>query len=165
MADLSTRAAQAADRLRDIESLTDAGLAQLGVTELLDELLDRTLDALSADTVTVLLLELSSGQLVATARTNEQGDFVVSGLRGAADEDGEHAEPGARGEHGDLLDLIHRKQGKNYPLAFGERIVGPDRPPRHQHRPRHGPHKSIQNLLCKCSSSSEQKREDLRNGF
>lgn len=80
MADLSTRAAQAADRLRDIESLTDAGLAQLGVTELLDELLDRTLDALSADTVTVLLLELSSGQLVATAARGLEAE-VYQGVR------------------------------------------------------------------------------------
>jgi anti-sigma regulatory factor (Ser/Thr protein kinase)/putative methionine-R-sulfoxide reductase with GAF domain len=57
----------ATDRLRDIEALTDAGLAHLPVGELLDELLDRTLGVLGADTAAVLLLDTSGEQLVATA--------------------------------------------------------------------------------------------------
>jgi anti-sigma regulatory factor (Ser/Thr protein kinase)/putative methionine-R-sulfoxide reductase with GAF domain len=80
MADLSTRAAHASERLRDIESLTDASLAQLGIAELLDELLDRTLEALSADTATVLLLERSSGQLLATAARGLEAE-VYQGVR------------------------------------------------------------------------------------
>lgn len=80
MPDVSNRAAHAADRLRDIESLTDAGLAQLGINELLDELLDRTLEALAADTATVLLLEPSSGQLLATAARGLEAE-VYQGVR------------------------------------------------------------------------------------
>ena len=57
----------AADRLRDIEALTDSGLGHLGVEELLVELLDRTLGVLSADTAAVLLLDDSGTSLVATA--------------------------------------------------------------------------------------------------
>jgi anti-sigma regulatory factor (Ser/Thr protein kinase)/putative methionine-R-sulfoxide reductase with GAF domain len=57
----------AADRLRDIESVTDAGLARLSVDDLLIELLDRVRDILDADTATVLLLDAPTGQLVATA--------------------------------------------------------------------------------------------------
>lgn len=80
MPDVSSRAARAADRLRDIESLTHTGLARLGVKELLDELLDRTLEALSADTATALLLEPSSGQLVATAARGIEAE-VYQGAR------------------------------------------------------------------------------------
>lgn len=57
----------AAERLRDIESVTDAGLAYLSVEDLLVELLDRVMAALHADTAAVLLLDEPSGQLVATA--------------------------------------------------------------------------------------------------
>jgi anti-sigma regulatory factor (Ser/Thr protein kinase)/putative methionine-R-sulfoxide reductase with GAF domain len=57
----------AADRLRDIEAITDSGLGHLGVEELLVELLDRTLGVLSADTAAVLLLDDSGTSLVATA--------------------------------------------------------------------------------------------------
>jgi serine phosphatase RsbU (regulator of sigma subunit)/anti-sigma regulatory factor (Ser/Thr protein kinase) len=57
----------AADRLRDIESLTDAGLANLDVEDLLVELLDRVRDVLGADTAVVLLVDEPNEQLVATA--------------------------------------------------------------------------------------------------
>jgi serine phosphatase RsbU (regulator of sigma subunit) len=56
-----------AERLRGIEAVTDAGLAQLTVEELLVELLDRVREILAADTAAVLLLDRASGQLVATA--------------------------------------------------------------------------------------------------
>jgi serine phosphatase RsbU (regulator of sigma subunit)/anti-sigma regulatory factor (Ser/Thr protein kinase) len=57
----------AATRLRDIESVTDAGLAHLDVEDLLVELLDRVRDVLQADTAAVLLLDEPAGQLVASA--------------------------------------------------------------------------------------------------
>jgi phosphoserine phosphatase RsbU/P len=56
-----------AERLRRIESVTDAALGHLGVEDLLDELLARVQDALEVDTATVLLLDAASGELVATA--------------------------------------------------------------------------------------------------
>jgi serine phosphatase RsbU (regulator of sigma subunit)/anti-sigma regulatory factor (Ser/Thr protein kinase) len=57
----------AADRLRDIEAVTHAGLAHLGVEDLLVELLDRVRNVLDADTAAVLLLDGPNEQLVATA--------------------------------------------------------------------------------------------------
>jgi phosphoserine phosphatase RsbU/P len=56
-----------AERLRGIEAVTDAGLAQLSVEELLVELLDRVREILAVDTAVVLLLDAAAGQLVATA--------------------------------------------------------------------------------------------------
>jgi serine phosphatase RsbU (regulator of sigma subunit)/anti-sigma regulatory factor (Ser/Thr protein kinase) len=57
----------AADRLRRIEAVTDAGLAHLDVEELLKELLDRVCELLGVDTAAVLLLDSASRYLVATA--------------------------------------------------------------------------------------------------
>ena len=45
------------DRLRDIQSLTDAALSRLDEQEFLDELLDRVREILRADTAAVLLLD------------------------------------------------------------------------------------------------------------
>jgi sigma-B regulation protein RsbU (phosphoserine phosphatase) len=55
------------DRLRRIESVTDATLSRLDVEDLLDELLDRIRDLLRVDTAAVLLLDEHAQQLVATA--------------------------------------------------------------------------------------------------
>ncbi len=55
------------DRLRRIESVTDAALAHLDVEDLLVELLDRVRELLEVETATVLLLDSSSQQLVVTA--------------------------------------------------------------------------------------------------
>ena len=49
------------DRLRAIQSITDAALSRLDDRELLAELLARTRDALQADTAAVLLLDFASG--------------------------------------------------------------------------------------------------------
>jgi serine phosphatase RsbU (regulator of sigma subunit)/anti-sigma regulatory factor (Ser/Thr protein kinase) len=54
-------------RLRRIESVTDAALAHLDVEGLLTELLDRVRELLQVDTATVLLLDASCQELVATA--------------------------------------------------------------------------------------------------
>ena len=54
-------------RLADIQSITDVGLSRMDDHDLLAELLDRTRDILRADTAAVLLLDSSSGQLVATS--------------------------------------------------------------------------------------------------
>jgi transcriptional regulator with GAF, ATPase, and Fis domain len=55
------------DRLRRIESVTDAALAHLDVEDLLVEWLDRVRELLAVDTATVLLLDSTSQQLVVTA--------------------------------------------------------------------------------------------------
>nr|WP_042193746.1 GAF domain-containing SpoIIE family protein phosphatase [Kibdelosporangium sp. MJ126-NF4]CEL20889.1 Serine phosphatase RsbU, regulator of sigma subunit [Kibdelosporangium sp. MJ126-NF4]CTQ98306.1 Serine phosphatase RsbU, regulator of sigma subunit [Kibdelosporangium sp. MJ126-NF4] len=59
--------AGAEDQLLRIESVTDSALAHLGLERLLEELLSRVREQLSADTATVLLHDNASAQLVATA--------------------------------------------------------------------------------------------------
>ena len=54
------------ERLRWFEVVTDAGLAQLTVDELLDELLDKVRELMAVDTAAVLLLDPSEQFLIAT---------------------------------------------------------------------------------------------------
>jgi sigma-B regulation protein RsbU (phosphoserine phosphatase) len=67
-------------RLRAIQSITDAALSRLDDRELLTELLDRTRETLRADTAAALLLDFSSGQLVATAAAGLEEE-VRQGVR------------------------------------------------------------------------------------
>jgi serine phosphatase RsbU (regulator of sigma subunit) len=55
------------EQLQRLQRVTDAALANLSVDELLDELLIRVREALSADTVAVLFLDERRGDLVARA--------------------------------------------------------------------------------------------------
>jgi anti-sigma regulatory factor (Ser/Thr protein kinase)/putative methionine-R-sulfoxide reductase with GAF domain len=55
------------DQVRFLFALSDPGLSELGLDEFLDELLVRVRDALSVDTVAILLHDEPSGQLVARA--------------------------------------------------------------------------------------------------
>jgi sigma-B regulation protein RsbU (phosphoserine phosphatase) len=68
------------DRLRAIQSITDAALSRLDDHDLLAELLDRTRDALQADTAAVLLLDSPSGQLIATVAAGLEEE-VRQGVR------------------------------------------------------------------------------------
>jgi len=72
--------AELEERLRDIQSITDADLSRLGPQDLLSELLERGRDILQADTAAVLLLDYSSGQLVATAAAGLEEE-VRQGVR------------------------------------------------------------------------------------
>ena len=67
-------------RLRAIQSITDAALSRLDDHELLTELLDRIREILRADTVAVLLLDFSAGQLIATAAAGLEEE-VRQGVR------------------------------------------------------------------------------------
>jgi phosphoserine phosphatase RsbU/P len=55
------------EKLRRLQSVTDAALSRLGVEELLAELLERIRDLLRAETAVVLLLDPTGMELVATA--------------------------------------------------------------------------------------------------
>jgi len=68
------------DRLRAIQSITDAALSGLDDREFLAELLDRTREILRADTAVVLLLDVPSGQLIATAAAGLEEE-VRQGVR------------------------------------------------------------------------------------
>ena len=75
-----TSPAEVEDRLRDIQSITDAALSRLNDHDLLAELLERTRAILEADTAAVLLLDFSSGELVATAAAGLEEE-VIQGVR------------------------------------------------------------------------------------
>jgi sigma-B regulation protein RsbU (phosphoserine phosphatase) len=73
-----------ADKLRDIQSITDAALSALDPQGVLEALVDRVKDIMQADTAAVLLLDQPNGQLVATAASGleeevEQGTRVPLG--------------------------------------------------------------------------------------
>jgi len=68
------------DRLRDIRAITDAALSRLDDHDLLAELLERTRAILQADTAAVLLLDFSSGELIATAAAGLEEE-VHQGVR------------------------------------------------------------------------------------
>jgi sigma-B regulation protein RsbU (phosphoserine phosphatase) len=69
-----------ADKLRDIQSITDAALSALDPPALLQALVGRVKDALQADTAAVLLLDPGSGHLVATAASGLEEE-VRQGVR------------------------------------------------------------------------------------
>ena len=71
---------RAVARLRDIQSITDAELSRLDDQDLLTQLLERTKGILEADTAAVLLLDFSSGQLIATAAAGLEEE-VRQGVR------------------------------------------------------------------------------------
>ncbi|MET7425006.1 GAF domain-containing SpoIIE family protein phosphatase [Dactylosporangium sp. NPDC005555] len=59
--------ADSEEKVRRLQAVTDAALSQLGLEDLLHELLERTLDILRADSAAVLLLDQDGTELVATA--------------------------------------------------------------------------------------------------
>jgi sigma-B regulation protein RsbU (phosphoserine phosphatase) len=69
-----------AERLHDIQSITDAALSMLDPQGLLDVLVDRVREALQVDTAAVLLLDRRSGQLVAAAASGLEEE-VLQGVR------------------------------------------------------------------------------------
>jgi sigma-B regulation protein RsbU (phosphoserine phosphatase) len=68
------------DQLRKLQRVTDAALAHLTVDDLLDELLIRVREALSADTAAILLLDKRRGELVARAAKGLEEE-VEQGVR------------------------------------------------------------------------------------
>ena len=123
-----------ADRLRDIQSITDAELSRLDDQDLLAALLERTKDILGADTAAVLLLDWSSGQLIATAAAGleeevRQGVRIPLG-RGFAGRIAAGHKPVIldRVDHSTVLNPILLARGirslMGVPLVAGGRVIG-----------------------------------------
>lgn len=74
------RRAATEEKLRRLQSVTDAALSQLGLEDLLDELLERTRDLLRADTAAILLVDASGSELIATAASGPER-AVAQGVR------------------------------------------------------------------------------------
>jgi anti-sigma regulatory factor (Ser/Thr protein kinase)/putative methionine-R-sulfoxide reductase with GAF domain len=68
------------DELRTLYQLSDPALSELGLEELLDELLDRARAALDVDTVAILLLDADRDELVARAARGVEEE-VEQGVR------------------------------------------------------------------------------------
>jgi sigma-B regulation protein RsbU (phosphoserine phosphatase) len=122
------------ERLRRLEMVTDPGLAQLGVEQLLVELLDRVRELLSVDTTAVLLLDSSGRYLVATAARGLEEE-VRQGVRiplgqGFAGRIAADRRPVVIGEvdHSNVLNPILREKGVRsllgVPLLVGGRVLG-----------------------------------------
>jgi anti-sigma regulatory factor (Ser/Thr protein kinase)/putative methionine-R-sulfoxide reductase with GAF domain len=69
-----------ATQVRLLYRLSDPSLSELGLEDFLNELLDRVQDALSVDTVAILLLDRDRGQLVARAAKGVEEE-VEQGVR------------------------------------------------------------------------------------
>ena len=69
-----------AEKLRDVQSITDAALSVLDPQALLDALVGRVKEALQADTAAVLLLDRRAGHLAATAASGLEEE-VLQGVR------------------------------------------------------------------------------------
>ncbi len=122
------------DRLRRIESVTDAALARLDVEDLLVELLDRVRELLGVDTAAVLLLDRASQQLVATAARGIEEE-VRQGVRipigkGFAGRIAAEKKPVIveTVDHSTVLNPILRERGirslLGAPLVSGGKVVG-----------------------------------------
>jgi anti-sigma regulatory factor (Ser/Thr protein kinase)/putative methionine-R-sulfoxide reductase with GAF domain len=105
------------DQLRTLYQLSDPALSELGLEELLDELLDRVRDALHVDTVAILLVDRDSGELVARAARGieeevEQGVRVPIGRGFAGRIAAERVAIYIRDvDHADIMNPILRKKG------------------------------------------------------
>jgi len=122
------------DKLRDIQSITDAALSRFGDQELLTELLERTRAILQADTAAVLLLDYGSGHLIATAAAGleeevRQGVRIPVG-RGFAGRIAAEHKPVIldRVDHSTVLNPILLAKGiralMGVPLIAGGKVIG-----------------------------------------
>jgi signal transduction histidine kinase len=123
-----------ADRLRRLQTITDAALAHLELGALLDTLLIRTREALEVDTCAVLLLDEETNELVARAAVGieeevEQGVRIPVG-RGFAGRVAADRRPVVLDDvdHADVLNPILRQKGiksmLGVPLIVGGDVLG-----------------------------------------
>jgi serine phosphatase RsbU (regulator of sigma subunit) len=131
---MATEARIPRERLRRIEAVTDRELGQLGVEEMLVELLDRVRDLLDVDTAAVLLLDPSEQYLVATAARGIEEE-VRQGVRiplgkGFAGRIAAQREPVILEtvDHSNVLNPILREKGirslLGVPLLSGGEVIG-----------------------------------------
>ena len=123
-----------ADRLRQLQALTDAALAHLELDALLPTLLLRTREILDVDTCAVLLLDEETNELVARAAVGIEEE-VERGVRipvggGFAGRVAADRRPVILDDvdHADVLNPILREKGiksmLGVPLLVGGRVLG-----------------------------------------
>jgi signal transduction histidine kinase len=130
----SALAGQDPERLRRLQQLTDAALANLELEELLNTLLERAAEMLETDTAAFLLLEEATGELVARAAIGieeevEQGVRIPLG-RGFAGRIAADRRPVVLDDvdHADVLNPLLREKGikslLGVPLVVGGAVLG-----------------------------------------
>lgn len=122
------------EQVRNLYRLSDPALSELGLEELLDELLDRVREALEVDTAAILLLDPESQQLVARAARGieeevEQGVRIPLGQGFAGRIASERAAIYvAEVDHADILNPILREKGirslLGVPLIVEAQLIG-----------------------------------------
>ena len=123
-----------ATQVRLLYRLSDPALSELGLEDFLDELLDRVQDALSVDTVAILLLDPEADQLVARAAKGVEEE-VEQGVRIPIGEGfaGRIAQERvaifiADVDHADILNPILRQKGirslLGVPLIVEGEVIG-----------------------------------------
>jgi serine phosphatase RsbU (regulator of sigma subunit)/anti-sigma regulatory factor (Ser/Thr protein kinase) len=113
----SSAVAAPTEQVRNLNRLTDPALSELGLEALLNELLERVREALSVDTVAILLLDRDTSELVARAAKGieeevEQGVRIPIGQGFAGRIAGERVAiyiPDV--DHADILNPILREKG------------------------------------------------------
>lgn len=124
----------AIDRMRQVQTVTDVALSHLSLDELLAELLTRVRDAMSADTVAILLLEPEGDELLAWAAKGLEKE-VELGVRipvgaGFAGKIAATKRPVKIDdiETADVLNPLLREKGirslLGVPLLVGGRVIG-----------------------------------------
>jgi putative methionine-R-sulfoxide reductase with GAF domain len=123
-----------AQKLRYLEVITDAALSQLGLEDLLAELLERVRELVQADTAAILLVDSSGTELIATAASGLEQD-VRQGVRlpigqGFAGTVAARQEPIAieRVDHSNVLNPILVNVGitslLGVPMVSGGQMIG-----------------------------------------
>jgi serine phosphatase RsbU (regulator of sigma subunit)/anti-sigma regulatory factor (Ser/Thr protein kinase) len=123
-----------ADRLRDLQSVTDAALAYLPLEDLLNELLTRVVAILDADTAAILLLQDDDRTLVARAANGLEEEVergvripVGKGFAGRIAATGQPVQV-ENIEHADILNPILREKGLKsllgVPLLVEGAVIG-----------------------------------------
>lgn len=124
----------ALEQLRRVQRVTDGSLAHLSVDDLLNELLTRVREVLKADTAAVLLMDLATDELVATAAKGLEEE-VQEGVRipvgaGFAGKIAAERRPIVidRVDHSNVLNPILRQRGVRSllgtPLIVEGKVVG-----------------------------------------
>lgn len=123
-----------AERLRRLQLVTDAALAHLRLDELLEALLNRTHDALEADTCAVLLLDEARAELVARAAVGLEEEVErevrIPLGRGFAGRVASERRPVVIDdiEHADIVNPLLREKGVRsllgVPLVVQGRVIG-----------------------------------------
>src|SRR5947209_3579916 len=113
-----TQAEMALERVRIVESVTEAALSHLGLDELLNTLLERIVESLEVDTAAILLLDEDEGNVLVARAAKGIEEEVEQGVRipvgkGFAGRIAAERQPVVLSdvEHSDVMNPLLRKKG------------------------------------------------------